>query len=142
MGQMGERNGKQITVKPMTKITDYSAYGKNYSESALWDKVKKVAQQAGVKAIYAVLLLYYVATDKNVSVADKAKIYGALGYFILPLDLIPDTIPMMGYTDDLTALTWALHAVWSNVTPEIERKAKAKLREWFGNVEESELKVF
>ena len=139
---MGERNGKQVTVKPMKKITDYSAYGKNYSEPALWDKVKKVAQQAGVKAIYAVLLLYYVATDKNVSVADKAKIYGALGYFILPLDLIPDTIPMVGYGDDLTALTWALHAVWSNVTPEIKMKAKAKLREWFGEVNESDLKLY
>lgn len=44
MGQMGERNGKQITVKPMKKITDYSAYGKNYSEPALWDKIKKEAQ--------------------------------------------------------------------------------------------------
>ena len=126
----------------MKKITNYSAYSKNYSETELWDKVKKVAQQAGVKIIYAVLLLYYVATDKNVSMADKAKIYGALGYFILPLDLIPDTIPMVGYTDDFTALIWALRAVWSNVTPEIEVKAKAKLKEWFGDINENDLKLF
>lgn len=126
----------------MKKITNYSAYSKNYSETELWDKVKKVAQQAGVKIIYAVLLLYYVATDKNVSMADKAKIYGALGYFILPLDLIPDTIPMVGYTDDFTALIWALRAVWSNVTPEIEVKARAKLNEWFGDINENDLKLF
>lgn len=126
----------------MKKITNYSAYSKNYSETELWDKVKKVAQQAGVKIIYAVLLLYYVATDKNVSMADKAKIYGALGYFILPLDLIPDTIPMVGYTDDFTALIWALRAVWSNVTPEIEIKARAKLNEWFGDINENDLKLF
>lgn len=126
----------------MKQITNYSAYSKNYSETELWNKVKKVAQQAGVKIIYAVLLLYYVATDKNVSMADKAKIYGALGYFILPLDLIPDTIPMVGYTDDFTALIWALRAVWSNITPEIEVKAKAKLKEWFGDINENDLKLF
>lgn len=126
----------------MGKVTDYSSYGSNYSESKLWDKIKQVARKAGIKVVYAVLLLYYVATDKNVSKADKAKIYGALGYFILPIDLIPDMTPGVGYTDDMAALLWALHAVWSNVTPEIERKAKACLREWFGEVREEDLKLF
>lgn len=126
----------------MGKVTDYSSYGSNYSESKLWDKMKQVARKAGIKVVYAVLLLYYVATDKNVSAADKAKIYGALGYFILPIDLIPDMTPGVGYTDDMAALLWALHAVWSNVTPEIEKKAKARLREWFGEVHEEELKLF
>jgi len=50
--------------------------------------------------------------------------------------------PGVGYTDDMAALLWALHAVWSNVTPEIERKAKARLREWFGEVREEDLKLF
>lgn len=126
----------------MGKVTDYSSYGSNYSESKLWDKIKQVARKAGIKVVYAVLLLYYVATDKNVSTADKAKIYGALGYFILPIDLIPDMTPGVGYTDDMAALLWALHAVWSNVTPEIEKKAKACLREWFGEVREEDLKLF
>lgn len=126
----------------MKKINDYSSYGNNYSESGLWEKIKKVAQKAGVKVVYAVLLLYYVATDPNVSAADKAKIYGALGYFILPIDLIPDITPGVGYTDDMAALMWALHAVWSNVTPETEAKAKKKLHEWFGEVKENDLKLF
>ena len=118
------------------KVNDYSSYGSNYSE------FKKVARKAGIKVVYAVLILYYVATDRNVSAADKAKIYGALGYFILPLDLIPDITPGVGYTDDMAALLWALHAVWSNVTPEIERKARARLKEWFGDVCEEDLILF
>lgn len=126
----------------MKKINDYSSYGGYFSTSELWDKIKNVAQKAGVKVVYAVLLLYYVATDENVSASDKAKIYGALGYFILPIDLIPDITPVVGYTDDWTALLWALRAVWDNITPEIKRKAKARLNEWFGTVRESDLKLF
>lgn len=126
----------------MKKITDYSSYGSYFSSSELWDKVKDVAQKAGIKVIYTVFLLYYVANDKNVSASDKAKIYGALGYFILPIDLIPDFTPGVGYADDLTALLWALRAVWINVTPDIERKAKAQLRKWFGNINERDLILF
>ena len=75
------------------------------------------------------------------SKADKAKIYGA-GYFILPLDLIPDVIPVIGYTDDLVALVWALRTVYSNITPEIECKAKQKLFEWFDRVDSEGLDRF
>ena len=92
--------------------------------------------------VYGVLLLYYVAIDPNTSTADKAKIYGAIGYFILPVDLVPDAIPMVGYTDDLAAITWALKAVWNNVTPDIHAKAKVKLSEWFGNISDSDIKIF
>ena len=42
----------------------------------------------------------------------------------------------------MAALLWALKAVWDNITPDIERKAKAKLHEWFGTIRESDLKLF
>lgn len=120
---------------------NYSRYQKNYSENGFWSKVKKAAGKAGAKVIYAALLLYYVATDSNVPFSERAKIYGALGYFILPLDLIPDMIPVLGYSDDLTALLCALKAVWSNITPEIQGKAKDKLQQWFGEVKDADLKL-
>ena len=126
----------------MKKINDYSSYGCYFSNSGLWNKVKSVAQKAGVKVVYAVLLLYYVTIDENVSAGDKAKIYGALGYFILPIDFIPDITLGVGYADDMAALLWALKAVWDNITPDIERKAKAKLQEWFGTIRETDLKLF
>ena len=126
----------------MAKLNDYTSYGDNYSASALWDKIKNVALKAGVKVIYAALLLYYVATSSDVSKADKAKIFGALGYFILPVDLIPDFTPLIGYTDDMTALLGALRAVWGNVTPAMEAKAKDKLKEWFGTISRNDLKLF
>ncbi|MBQ7554686.1 MAG: DUF1232 domain-containing protein [Bacteroidaceae bacterium] len=112
---------------------DLLKYKDHFSESKFWEKLGSYAKKAGVKAVYAALLGYFVLKSPDVPVEDKAKVYGALGYFILPLDLLPDMIPVVGYADDLSALVYALHAVWKNVTPEIELQAKDKLREWFGD---------
>jgi uncharacterized membrane protein YkvA (DUF1232 family) len=112
---------------------DFIMYRKEYSNKKFWAKVSSVAKKAGIKVIYVALLLYYVLQDPCVPKADKAKIYGALGYFILPLDLIPDWVPVAGYGDDLAALMWAIHAVWANVTPTMKSKAKARLNQWFGD---------
>ena len=83
---------------------DIEKYQEHYDEKKLGTKLPKVARKAGSKLVYAVLLLYYVLRSKTVSNADKTKIYGALGYFLLPLDILPDFIPLAGYTDDLTAV--------------------------------------
>lgn len=116
-------------------------YQSHYSDSGLWTKIAKVAKQAGVKVVYLALLLYYLLKDPNVSVKDKAIIYGALGYFILPLDLIPDSIPVVGFSDDLSALLFAVHSVWSNITPDVQSKARMKLHEWFGQFDPAVLKI-
>ena len=110
-------------------------YNSHYSERGLWSKIKSVAKNAGSKTIYMVLLLHYVLKSPDVSIKEKAKIYGALGYFILPIDLIPDAIPFVGYSDDITALASILHSVWKNVTPEIKQQAQQKLKDWFDNKE-------
>ena len=110
-------------------LDDYAQY---FNDSKLWKKLKKVAQKAGRKAVYYVLVLYYISRDPAVPAGMKLKILGALGYFILPLDLIPDAILGLGFTDDLAALAWALFKLRKYVTPEIERKARERLREWFG----------
>ena len=114
---------------------DIEKYNSHYSERGLWSKIKSVAKKAGSKTIYMVLLLHYVLKSPDVSIKEKAKIYGALGYFILPIDLIPDAIPFVGYSDDITALASILHSVWKNVTPEIKQQAQQKLKDWFDNKE-------
>ncbi len=112
---------------------DIEKYRKHYDEGKFGAKLPKVARKAGSKLVYAVLLLYYVLQSPGVTKADKTKIYGALGYFLLPLDILPDFIPLAGYTDDLTAVIWAVHTVWKNITPEIRAKAAGKTRQWFGD---------
>ena len=121
-------------------LPDFSKYTREFSESKFWDKLKAFAKSAGLKVVAAALLLYYVLKSESTSKGDKAKIIGALGYFILPLDLIPDFIPVVGYTDDLAALTWGIWSVAKNITPEIKEQTRLKLGEWFKDLDEEELK--
>ena len=115
----------------METQTNIEKYIPEYSESKFWSKLTKFAKKAGVKIVYVALLLYYVVKSDTISKTDKRKIYAALGYFILPIDMIPDLIPFYGFSDDILIMLWALFAVWSNITPEIEAKANEKLKKWF-----------
>ena len=118
---------------------DITQYQDNYSEDRFWNKLAKCAKKAGLKVVYSALLLYYVATDSSVPMNIRITIFGALGYLILPLDLIPDFIPGAGFTDDLGALLAVYSLVKSHVTPEVEKKSKAKLSDWFGVFDEKDL---
>lgn len=117
-------------------------YEKYYSEEGLADKLLKVAKKAGVKVIYAVLLLYYTLLDDAFPPKEKFLIIGALGYFIFPFDFLPDVLPLLGYTDDLLALIFAIRKVYVHVTPEIEERSKAQIRRIFGEVDEKEFNLF
>lgn len=112
---------------------------KHYNEDGFWDKVKKYAKKAGLKVIYLALVLYYTANAETTSLSKKGIIYGALGYFILPIDLIPDAIPVVGFSDDLAALVACVAAVASCITPEIKNQAEGKLTAWFGDYDKSEI---
>ena len=115
---------------------DLSTYEKNFSFSGLMSKIKETAKKAGLKAIYMALLLYYALESPTISVMDKAIIYGALGYFIAPIDIVPDILPLVGLSDDIAVLAWAFSRVKHNVTDLTREKAKTKLKIWFGDFDE------
>ena len=127
-------------MKEMNEELD--KYSAHYGENAFWEKLQKFARKAGIKVTYAALLLYYVLKSPATSGKDRAKILGALGYLILPIDLIPDFIPVAGYTDDLAALTWGIYCVIKSITPEVKAHAAAKLHEWFGDFDDHMLDLF
>jgi len=116
-------------------------YTKAYSESKLLEKVLKFAKSAGIKVIYLVLLLFYTLQQTTTPKLAKSIIVGGLGYFILPTDLVPDIIPMIGFTDDMTALISVLLAVALFINEDTKVKAKEKLHVWFGKYDEAELEV-
>ncbi len=105
-------------------------YQKEYTEKGLWDKIKGVAATAGEKIVYNALLLYYTAQSPQTPAKHKAAIYGALGYFILPTDIIPDILPGVGYTDDLTAILSVVALVSINLTDSVKSQARERLRSW------------
>lgn len=113
-------------------VDNAERFGGNYNEPDFWKKLKSLAGKAGRKVAYNALLLYYVLTSRDVPVRYKGIIIGALGYLILPIDLIPDFIPVAGFTDDLAALVAVVKMVSDCVDSEIERKAKEKVEELFG----------
>lgn len=103
--------------------TNIESYSTSYSESGFWSVIKAVGRQVAKPA----LTLYYVLCAPSTPTSAKTIIIGALGYLILPVDLIPDFIPVVGYTDDLAALMAALKAVSDYVTDEVKQKVSRKL---------------
>ncbi|GAY27248.1 MULTISPECIES: YkvA family protein [unclassified Prevotella] len=121
------------------ELPDFMSYAGKFSANDFVDKVSSIAKRAGAKLVYAALILYYTLQSDKVSKKDKAMIIGALGYMISPLDVIPDAIPIVGLTDDLTVLIYVLKKVWMDVEPEIKEKAKDRLSKWFDEDEISEI---
>ena len=126
-------------IAPPPVPADLSEYEKDFSFDKLMSKIKETAKKAGLKAIYMALLLYYALDSPTISTMDKAIIYGALGYFICPIDIVPDIIPFIGLTDDIAVLAWAFSRVKHNVNDMTREKAKTKLKIWFGNFDEAEI---
>ena len=124
------------------ELPDFMSYANKFSPSDFVDKVARVAKRAGAKLVYAALILYYTLQSDKVSTTDKALIVGALGYMISPLDAVPDAIPIIGLTDDLTVLVFVLKKVWVNVEDEIKDKARQRLTKWFDEDEIKEIDDF
>ncbi|MEB3279209.1 MAG: DUF1232 domain-containing protein [Lyngbya sp.] len=104
----------------------------HYSDENFTHKIKNFMVLAGHKVIYNALLLYLTSKSKNIPLSYKGIAVGALGYFILPIDLIPDLIPGFGFGDDITAMFTAIAAVGSAITPDIEQAAQSQVASWFG----------
>ncbi|HOX57856.1 MAG TPA: YkvA family protein [Verrucomicrobiota bacterium] len=103
----------------------------HYSEQGFWRKVKKYAKKAGREVIEKALQLYYAGGRKETPAWAKAVVVGALGYFIWPLDVIPDAIPFAGYSDDLGVILGAILTINSYINANVKKQAAAKVKGWF-----------
>lgn len=120
-----------MTQDSNSKLPDPKKYQEHYKEDAFWNKLSKFALKIGSKGVYYALLLYYIMVDSQTPLSQKALIAGALGYLILPLDVIPDVLLGVGFTDDLGVLYMALQAVQSNLTDEHRNQARERFKSWF-----------
>lgn len=115
-------------------MTSTSAnYEHEYSEPRFWHKLGGSARKAGKQALEKSLWLYYALQNPDTPKWARRVIYGALGYFILPLDAIPDFAPIIGYTDDLSVMTAALATVAFTINDQVKAQASERLNSWFGN---------
>lgn len=121
---------KDFDKKKINK-NELSKYADNYSEENLLHKISKFGAHIGLELLYKVAQLWCVLQKPEVPAKEKALIMGALGYLISPLDFIPDLTPVLGYSDDLVAITFALLKVQGYIDDEVKAEAKALLAKVF-----------
>lgn len=96
--------------------------GESEVRAKFWRTAKKAARQ--IPFMEDVVAAYYCALDKETPLRVKGILLAALGYFVLPVDLIPDFIVGFGFTDDIAVLTAAITAVSNHITPAHRLAAK------------------
>ena len=101
-------------------------YSRHFEESRFFTKLGKTAGSLGEKALFSLFLLYYLLLDKSVPLTVRSVFMGALGYFILPADLVADFLPLIGFTDDIALISYVIANAVEHITPEIKEKAKLK----------------
>ena len=123
------------------KNNPFKKHKNEYSETKLWEKLKNYAKAAGQRTVYSALLMFYAFKRKETPGWAKNIILGAIGYFLSPFDGVPDLTPFLGYTDDLGVLSFGLVLIAGYINDEVREKAREKLTQWFGEINEEELKT-
>jgi uncharacterized membrane protein YkvA (DUF1232 family) len=122
---------------PGTELLPYTppelnAHESAYSEVGFWDKLRRFARKAGREVVEKALWLYYAYQRPDTPIWAKRVILGALAYFILPLDLIADVLPGVGFTDDLGVIMTAISTIAMYINDSVKERARQKALEWFG----------
>lgn len=112
-------------------LNKLSQYCKKYSESAFWRKIARYAKQIGAEAVEKLLILYFCAQDADTPKPVKLAIFGVLGYFIVPVDAIPDFTPALGFIDDIALAVYVLGLLAPYIKDEHKRKAQELLNRLF-----------
>jgi uncharacterized membrane protein YkvA (DUF1232 family) len=94
-------------------------------EAGFWRKLRRVASK--LPFLDELLAAYYCAIDPTTPLRVKAVLFGALAYFVMPVDLIPDFIAWFGFTDDAAVLFAAIRSVAGSIKPEHRDQARASL---------------
>src|SRR5215813_8122501 len=101
-----------------------------------WRKLKRVAAQ--LPFAEDLLAAYYCAFDRETPRHVQASLLGAIAYFVLPLDFVPDMLPMLGFTDDAAVLATAIRLVASHITSDHREAARAALQRGVSETEGGE----
>jgi uncharacterized membrane protein YkvA (DUF1232 family) len=94
-----------------------------------WTKLRRLA--AHIPFAEDLLTAYYCAFDRETPMHVRVALIGALAYFVIPFDGIPDILPVLGLTDDAAAIAVAIKMVFTHITPahrEAAREALDRLR--------------
>jgi uncharacterized membrane protein YkvA (DUF1232 family) len=111
----------------MSHVKTTTNYLKYFSESKLLRKIHRSAEKLGIKLLFYVFILYFLMSDKDIPLKTRMVFMAALGYFILPMDLISDLLPGLGFTDDLSFILYAVSMGGEYITAEVKERAKERI---------------
>ncbi len=94
-------------------------------------QLTRAALAAGREVVEKALWLFFAAQRPETPRWAKAKVYGALAYLIVPLDAIPDVVPLAGFTDDLAVLALAVGAIARYIDPAVKEQTSRLMAGWF-----------
>jgi uncharacterized membrane protein YkvA (DUF1232 family) len=98
------------------------AKAKDFNDASFWDQARRMAGK--LPFAKDMMAMYHCMQDANTPLPAKATIAAALAYFVLPADMVPDFIPMVGFADDAGAIAAALAAVRSSLKREHYEQAE------------------
>jgi uncharacterized membrane protein YkvA (DUF1232 family) len=99
-------------------------------ERCFWAKLRRVL--ARIPFAEDLVAAYYCALDPATPVYVRVVLFGALAYFVLPVDMVPDFLAGLGFTDDASVLAAALAAVGRHLEPRHRAKARQSLERLAG----------
>lgn len=117
----GESTGRALVPYDPVKFQ----HDQKTVEAGFWKKLRRVASK--LPFLDELLAAYYCAIDPATPLRVKAVLFGALAYFVMPVDLIPDFIAWFGFTDDAAVLYAAIRSVAGSIKPEHRDQARASL---------------
>ncbi|BAT58429.1 hypothetical protein GJW-30_1_00954 [Variibacter gotjawalensis] len=108
-----------------SRTADQHAEDEAVVRQGFWAKMKRVA--ASLPFANDLLAAYYCAFDRDTPLHVKAALMGALAYFVMPFDIMPDVMPLLGYTDDAAVLATAIRMVAGHIKTEHRDAAESAI---------------
>ena len=105
------------------------AYGPP-DEKRFWAKLKGVLTR--IPFAEDVVAAYHCAMDRDTPGYVRAVLFGALAYFVLPTDMVPDMLAGLGFTDDASVIAAAIAAVGRHLQPKHREAACQSLNRLAG----------
>ncbi len=107
-----------VDLTPKAIATDYS---RHYSDSGFWTVVRS---HRALSFLPDALALFYCLKDRQTPAWVKSLIVGALGYLVLPTDIVPDLLPVVGWLEDGGVITAIIAIIRAHIRPEHRQQAQ------------------
>lgn len=122
---------EEIWRQPYSKAEIEAARRMARDEAGLLAEALALARKLARRLPFAedVLAAYHCARDPATPVRVKLTLLAGLAYFVMPVDAIPDIVPILGFTDDAAVIAAVIASVRSAILPEHREKAQASLAE-------------